>query len=1186
MSNTDYRRSFTKEISFCCLMVSLILFLLSLSFNTSWSNTEKVAEKLGDRIEERLALLEDFGRKAMKEDHSQWLELKKLPPDMVIYRYVCDTLQSWSNQFPVINDDISTKMIFQRLTNLRSGLTSPLSHISERPKYISLGSKWFIVKSLSDSINCKVVCGLEIQDNVLNLQNSDNGVNPKLKLPGKYTVLPLTFSGGCEVDVDGGPLLKVIPETAKNIPVPTNALLRWISLILFVLASVLYLLVKRTIRAFSIISLILAVCMAIAYIWGIQMQNISEFFSPTVYADGPFLFSLGAIIIINSFVFLQLICIFIVRKTIITAIHRSSTIAGKIIYTSAITLLILGTIAYIHYSLVSIIMNSNISLELYQWYSLSKYSVLIYISYTCLFFCILLLIQMLRPPLFDMSQIRYNVFSKKFLFIFVVICAFYMSTTASTLGFRKEQNRISVMSNRLAVERDLSLEIQLRSVEDAIASDPLIASLSELDRSNIIILNRLTENYLYRISQDYNITVTLCKDNIDKFTKKIMSGYPIAGSSKFLYIRDVSGTSSYLGTFIYWSADTGIVHMFIEIEAKTNRGDNGFTSILGRSSRPDEVNIPFFYSYAKYISGKLVSYRGNYPYPTVIDNHIGKEIADGTKTFRAKKYIHFANQISDEELIVISRTSRSLMTHFVTFTYLIIIMYSLLIVLSSKRRPEKNTFRKNYYRSRINTVLFLALFLTLIIMTLVSITFVYKRNETNMFNMMSSKINTIQALMEESCRFAKEYHDLNSAEFTETMDRVANTTKSDITLYTSGGKVFKSTAPEIFDKMILGSRMDQEAYYNIKYKNQKFFIDRKEVSGHKFFSLYAPLFNAEGNMIAILNSPYTDQSHIFRRDAFFHGATIVNLFIILLFATILLSTMVVNTMFKPLIEMGKKMNATDDLHGLEYIIYKGDDEISTVVDAYNRMVHDLSESTKKLTQAERDKAWSEMARQVAHEIKNPLTPIKLEIQRLIIKKKQNAPDWETRFDKAAGVILEHIDILTETANEFSTFAKLYSEEPVRINLGETLKDQLAIFDNKDNITFSFIDQADAFVKAPKPQLIRVFVNLITNAIQAIEISQKEMTDAGKEPAQGHILICLRNSIRDGFYDIVFEDNGPGVSDDHRARLFTPNFTTKSSGTGLGLAICRNIIEKCNGEISYQKSFALKGACFTVRLPKD
>jgi nitrogen fixation/metabolism regulation signal transduction histidine kinase len=275
---------------------------------------------------------------------------------------------------------------------------------------------------------------------------------------------------------------------------------------------------------------------------------------------------------------------------------------------------------------------------------------------------------------------------------------------------------------------------------------------------------------------------------------------------------------------------------------------------------------------------------------------------------------------------------------------------------------------------------------------------------------------------------------------------------------------------------------------------------------------------------------------------------------------------------------------TADIGHLEYIDYQRDDELTSLVEAYNRMVKDLSDSTRQLAQAERDYAWSQMARQVAHEIKNPLTPIKLELQRLIRLKQKNNPAWEEKFDKVAAVILEHIDILADTANEFSTFAKLYSEKPTLLDLDKVLKDQLLIFDNKEKVKISYVGMEDALVLAPKPQLIRVFVNLITNAIQAVEIRLKETEEQGGETFEGKVMVFLRNSTKEGYYDIVIDDNGSGVKDENLDKLFTPNFTTKSSGTGLGLAICRNIIEKCDGEISYQKSFVLGGASFTVTIP--
>ena len=579
-----------------------------------------------------------------------------------------------------------------------------------------------------------------------------------------------------------------------------------------------------------------------------------------------------------------------------------------------------------------------------------------------------------------------------------------------------------------------------------------------------------------------------------------------------------------------------------------------------------------------------MSYKGNYPYPTNYDHEYKGYLTDRTRDVSKQRgYIHFMNLVSEEEMIVISRPKRGGLVYFTSFSYLCLAL-SGIMSLFSRSRSKKKVFKSNYFKTRINTILLISSTLILASMTVISILFVYKRNEENMYNLMSSRITTVQALLERHTKQTANWQNLNTAEFTAALENIGNTTKSDITLYTPSGKVFLSTTPEVFEKMIMGSRLNEDAFYNIHDRFQRYFIHREKVADYEYWALYAPVFNDNGQIVAIAGVPYTDRNFDFRREAFFHAALIINLFLLLLIASLLFSTREVNSLFSPLIEMGKKMNVAD-IHDLEFITYKREDEISSLVDAYNRMVMDLSESTRQLAQAERDKAWSQMARQVAHEIKNPLTPIKLQIQRLIRLKQNNNPAWEERFDEVSAVVLEHIDILTETANEFSTFAKLYSEEPVLLDLDKTIKDQLLIFDNKDNVKISYLGLEEAYVMAPKPQLIRVFVNLITNAIQAVEISQKEAAERGDEPMKGRVMISLHNSTKDGCYDIVFDDNGPGVKDENLDKLFTPNFTTKSSGTGLGLAICRNIIEKCEGEIRYQRSFVLGGASFIVTIPK-
>lgn len=1177
-----------KRLPLLVLFLAFSLFMLSMVGNSSENETAGIAEKTAARLQRRLARLEAYAHEALEGHGDGCLDV--LPDDMVIYKYENDTLKFWTNQFPIINDDISSRLTVQRLTSYNDRVSSPLSEVTENVSYMNLGPKWYVVRSIENEAGVKIISGIEIKNNLIEeLNSSENGTNPYLRIGGRYSVSPITSSSGSPVIIDGIPLFKILFDSDQMSDFFENSLLRWTALILLAVATMLFLFGHRSFKVYLTVTGSLTALIMVAVAWGVQMSNSYELFSPTLYADGQILFSLGALILINTYITMLHVCTYMMREKIADYIrddvrHRRRNL---IIYGVLCVLAAGGTLAYTFVTLKSLILNSNISLELYRGNNQVHYTALVYLSYTGLLFCLMLLLQSAQPIAREYAGLKYNVFKIRNLAIFAFCCSLYFSITAAVLGFRKEQDRVTVWANRLAVERDLGLEIQLRSVEDAIASDQLIATLTRLDNTQEMILNRIADYHMARTRQGYNTSVYLFRDNdrngLAYFNNILRTGTPIATGSNFMFITDNNGRSRYVGMFMYYSKEDGLARMLVELEPESNREDRGYYSILGQFSNPGDINIPTLYSYAKYVSGRLISYKGNYPFPTIYTKVTDKLKEDNKDVVRSNNHVHFLHIVGDEEMIIISRPQRGAMVYFTSFSYLFIGLCALLYIFS-KNDKKKKSFRRNYFRTRINTILFISSFMILAGMTTISVLFVYKRNEANMQNLMSTKINTIQALIGSRARQASSWTELRGQEFSAALENIGNTTKSDITLYSPEGKVFLSTTPEVFEKMILGSRIDKDAFHNICHENQRFFMQREKIDDYGYWSMYAPVFNDNGDMIAIISSPYTDRNYDFRREAFFHAALIFNLFILLLIASLLFSTREVNSMFSPLLEMGKKMNVAD-IHNLEYIIYKRDDEISSLVEAYNRMVHDLSDSTKQLAQAERDKAWSQMARQVAHEIKNPLTPIKLQLQRLIRMKENNNPKWEERFDEVSAVVLEHIDILTETANEFSTFAKLYSEDPVLIDLDRTLKDQLLIFDNKDNVQIQYIGMEDAVVMAPKPQLIRVFVNLITNAVQAVEIEQKEARERGEEPELGRVIIFLRNSTRDGYYDIVVDDNGPGVTEENLDRLFTPNFTTKSSGTGLGLAICRNIIEKCDGEIGYRKSTVLGGASFSVTLPK-
>ncbi len=1169
------------------LAFAIILLILSLSASNRPGNTEREARSVSRAVSARMHRLDGYLGSALTADRRTWAGHDNVPRDMVIYRYIDDTLQSWSNQFPVRNDNLSPRMVFTGLSRFRENTVSPLTEVTEEPSFVNYGQKWYLVKSKTLG-GRKVIAGLEIVDSMS--EESPNGVNRKLGLGRNYSIVPLSESSGSAATLDGKPVFKIVANSVPGQSTAAHSTLIWLAIACFIMASLLHLFGKKTVKRLVPVLSCLFVIITATYYWGENMKNTSRLFSPTVYADGQLFNSLGAVLTVSLLIVLSVCCVFATRNDIYRRILRSGHTKGMLwLCAASVSAMMVGVTAFVHVMLRSVILNSNISLELYRLNELNVFSLIVYLALIGLLMTIPLLTQMLMPTLRRLFGARYDFFSAGSRTVTAIVFAAYIVCMTGTLGFRKERNRVNVWANRLSIERDISLELELRRVEDKIASDRIISTLSLIKNSNGIILNRITENYLLRASQNYDIAVNLFPENekdkgaIAYFTEMVTRGVPVSEGSRFRYIRDDGGHSLYSGSFAYYNYGSGVTMMLLRVSPKSNKENKGYARLLGYSA-PGDVLIPARYSYAKYSGKALKSYKGNYSYPTIVDDALDREIREAEDgVLRRNGYTHFINRISDIDLIVVSRPKTENFNYAVEFLFLTIILYFCLSLLTLTRIHPKHR-ESNYYKSRINSAMMMALIMTLIALATVSVLFVYRRNNANLRSSMADKINSLQTLLQARCRYINDFTDFSAQEASGILEDISNTMKSDITLYTTSGKEFRSTTPEVFDMMLLGSRMNPDAFESIIYKNRRYYIGRERIGAGRTYFLYAPVFNAQGKMIAIMSSPFTDESFDFKSEAVLHSISVVTVFMILLLLARFITATAVDKMFKPISEMGRRMNEAS-INNLEYIVYERDDEVARLVKAYNLMVHDLYNSTRKLTQAERDKAWATMARQVAHEIKNPLTPIKLQIQRLVRMKANGNQGWIERFDEISAEVLKQIDLLADTANEFSTFAKLYTEEPVEINLDKLIKEEIDLFDSRENIRFSYLGLEDATVKGPKPQLTRVFANLINNAVQAIENAREEAAEKGGETIMGEIVISLRLSSKEGYYDIVFEDNGPGVSDENRSKLFTPNFTTKSNGTGLGLSICRNILEKCNGEIFYSKSFSLKGACFTVRFPR-
>lgn len=1135
------------------IAVSLIVIGVNAIVGSGPADTGAEARSLSRKVAKRLSDLDGFMGKAL-EDQGPVLSFKDFPEDMVIYRYRADTLQAWAHQFPLLNDEISDKTVIERLWKPRFDPVSPLAEVGPAPSFVNYGSKWYVVKALT-SEDTRVIGGIEIV----------NDLDTKVS---RFKVRPLSNSVGATVEVAGTPLFKVTSESPSDPAMNRNYAVVLVALILILIGSMLVLSARRTWLSAALVALLQMGLLTCVYLFGLRHQGSTPIFSPILYADGPFLYSLGALLAVNLAASLVVFDICIMRS----ALRKIHPAVGL-----TLTLFVLvGMGVMMHKSLVSVQMNSGIVLELYKIDQLSWYSALVWADMFIMWLTFPIMVWTASPWIGKVTGKGVRVSSESFRIVFALAGALYLMAASSILGFRKEQSRVAVWSNRLAMDRDISLELQLRTVEDAVASDPVIAAVSALPGTNELIRNRLEDTYMNRISRDYDITVlNLSQTRQDAglenlFNASVRDAAGIADGSRFFYSRDITGRARYTGFFTFFNPQSGVSSIMVFVESKSNREDRGYLSLLGISG-PGRVSIPVNYSYAKYVSDKLVTYKGTYPYPTRLKDEY-KSQEDGTHIVGG--YMHFIHKVSEDETILISREEVEPLFFIVVVVLFALAIYFLLILVTGWGNEEsRKDGERHYFKSRIDAVIYTALTVSLVAMASFSVWFVYQRNEADIRSALSSKIISIQSLLQTRMRQVQDESGLRDQEVRGTVEMAANTLKSDISLYTPSGSMAMTTTPEVFDRMIIGHRINENVLNRIVYGNERYCICREKISKRIFYTLYAPIFNAEGKMIAIVASPYSDRNYNLASQAALHIAAVIAAFLLLLVIARLVTATVIARLFRPLSEMGEKMNVSDIDH-LEYIIYEQDDEVSSLVTAYNRMVHDLSDSTRQLAQAERDKAWSEMARQVAHEIKNPLTPIKLQLQMLIRMKQSGNPSWAERFDEVSSIVLEHIDILADTANEFSTFARLYSEDPVEIDLDAMIREEVTMFSNRSDIEIEYLGLPDAIIHGPKPQLTRVLVNLITNAIQAVE-----------EKSGGKVTVSLRLSTRPGYYDIVVEDNGPGVRDEDRAKLFTPNFTTKSRGTGLGLAICRNIIERCNGEILYSKSFTLGGACFTVRYPK-
>jgi nitrogen fixation/metabolism regulation signal transduction histidine kinase len=417
----------------------------------------------------------------------------------------------------------------------------------------------------------------------------------------------------------------------------------------------------------------------------------------------------------------------------------------------------------------------------------------------------------------------------------------------------------------------------------------------------------------------------------------------------------------------------------------------------------------------------------------------------------------------------------------------------------------------------------------------------------------------------------KFYETGSTSQLENLVGEVADIHDADINLYDLNGNLIVSSNPIIYDKGILSDKMDARAFYKLHNSQVVQFVNEEEVGLLNYLSIYCPVRDDKGNAYAYLNIPSFTSQQALKQEISNFFVTIINLnaFIFLIAGAIAL--FITNRITSSFTLIGQKMQQINLGKLNEEIDWERKDEIGELVKEYNTMVHKLEDSAAALAKSEREGAWRQMARQVAHEIKNPLTPMKLSIQYLQKAIDNNSPNVKEMTANVARTLVEQIDHLSKIASDFSQFANIGNVRNEVFDLHDVIYSISSLYEINERLEFTWTPVSRRImVMMDKTQVNRLFTNLLQNAIEACY--KKDLRR-----------VSLTEEIQDSSILIKITDNGEGIPENMHQKIFVPNFTTKSSGTGLGLAMSKAIVELVKGDIWFETAEGV-GTTFFVKLP--
>jgi two-component system, NtrC family, nitrogen regulation sensor histidine kinase NtrY len=624
-------------------------------------------------------------------------------------------------------------------------------------------------------------------------------------------------------------------------------------------------------------------------------------------------------------------------------------------------------------------------------------------------------------------------------------------------------------------------------------------------------------------------------------------------------------------------------YLFVQAEPRSYKSE-GLAPQLTQQHKEYLPEYSPVYSYAIYSENQLISYYNNYPFPTELDDSLVPK-----RDFVQRKnngYDELWHTISDDKIIVIAKKDNLLIEAITLFSYLFsaflilvaLFWVSSVLIQTRLHWQQLKKFLELNIRSQIQTtIIFVSLFLFLVIgvSTIFFLINRYNRNNQDRLSaslkVISGEISNRLLSFQAATRVSNPVKQMPRDDLYKIINSVAEIHNAEINLYDVNGSLIVSSNPFIYTKGMLSDQMNPLAFYYMNHLNSIEFFNQEKLGGISFQSIYCPVRLGTGSSSAYINIPSFNTEDELNDEISKFLITIINLnvFIFLIAGTIaVFLTNRITTSFSLISEKMRQVNLSKTNEEIEW---KKNDEIGGLIREYNKMVAKLVESASALAKSEREGAWREMARQVAHEIKNPLTPMKLSIQYLQKANNSGAPNVKELTANVAKTLVEQIDHLSKIASDFSQFAHIGNPKNEVLDLHEMLHSLTSLYETMENVELTWEPVPEKIlIFADKTQINRLFTNLLQNATEACHDQEICRIDITEEIKESQVLIRIR-------------DNGEGIPEQMRSKIFIPNFTTKSSGTGLGLAMSKTIVEQAKGKIWFETAEE-EGTTFFVELP--